>query len=104
MQGFFDSFYKNDCEAFEKVWDEEKLAAFKEKLELNGGKLVIIGTDGKEYEVTKAMVKIEMKTEKISGMLVYSFYLFSFLSLSFSFSPSTLFSSFSHSLHSTPLS
>lgn len=55
-------------------WDQEKLKALKEELDKEGylktlivSKTIVVGTDGNNYEVTKDMIKIDMKTEKTSS-------------------------------------
>ncbi|KAJ3327267.1 Glycine--tRNA ligase 1, mitochondrial [Blyttiomyces sp. JEL0837] len=50
----------------EDEWDEVKLAELQKKMADGGDKATIVGTDGKEYELTGKMIKIFRKTEKIN--------------------------------------
>ncbi|KAI9313324.1 hypothetical protein DFJ73DRAFT_884885 [Zopfochytrium polystomum] len=62
VQGYINSLLQDDGE----TWDEEKLHELQSKLDAGGGKADVTGTDGKYYELTKDMVKIFRKTEKIN--------------------------------------
>ncbi|KAJ3193293.1 Glycine--tRNA ligase 1, mitochondrial [Irineochytrium annulatum] len=49
----------------EDAWDEKKLEELQGKLESGGGRTKVVAPDGKEFEITKDMVKIFRRTDKV---------------------------------------
>ena len=66
VQGYLDTLKKCDSED----WDEPLLLELKAKLEAGNGKVTITGTDGNTYELTKDMISVVPRTEKISGKII----------------------------------
>ncbi|KAJ3062150.1 Glycine--tRNA ligase 1, mitochondrial [Quaeritorhiza haematococci] len=62
VTGYIESLMTGDDE-----WDELKLQQLQSDLEKGDGKVTVTGTDGNPYELTKDMVQIYLKKEKISG-------------------------------------
>jgi glycyl-tRNA synthetase len=62
VQGYFDSLQTANGD-----WDAEKLKDLQAKLEAGNGKATVTGTDGNPYEVSKDMLEIFVKKEKVSS-------------------------------------
>jgi glycyl-tRNA synthetase len=57
----------SSTEAGEEDWDEAKLTELQKKLEAGNGSVEIEGTDGNKYTITKDMVKVIRRTDKINS-------------------------------------